>query len=625
MNQIGLHEKDWHKHFKLMADIDLSAYTATEFNIIGYYRTVLDERPFQGVFDGNGHTISSFTYISPAEESVAIFHRVSNESDDEGGEIRNLGLIDPNVHAPAGSVVATLVSNLALLGKIRNCYVRGGNVTGGNVVGGLVGRNDQGWIENCYASTNVSGDDYVGGLLADNFDYVSADSPLASIVTNSYSTSSVSGNEHVGGLVGANLGIIFNSYWDVETSGQDTSAGGVGRTTVEMRTAETFLGWGSVGHEVIWTIDEGNDYPRLSWENQSGRPIEPDQLSDLLAGTGTQADPLLIYTAEELNTIGLFPSDWDKHYKLMADIDLASHTGMEFNMIGNENACYDRPPFTGVFDGGDHTIANFSYTFVGDGVFYPTGLFSRVDDPNAQIRNLRLVDPNVDAGMRHYVGSLVGLFLSGNLVNCHVEGGKVVGQLASVGGLVGSAAGIISNCSSSVMVEGSSSVGGLAGYNGGRTASSYSTGSVDGRRYIGGLVGSNMGTLADCYATGSVSGNEAVGGLVGDCLSIDGAAGVITNCYSAGRVSGGERVAGLVSEGRFGGGGSASACFWDVETSGQLTGLHGTGKSTAEMQTAATFLEAGWDFVGETANGTEDICWILDGQDYPRLWWELLE
>jgi len=40
------------------------------------------------------------------------------------------------------------------------------------------------------------------------------------------------------------------------------------------------------------------------------------------------------------------------------------------------------------------------------------------------------------------------------------------------------------------------------------------------------------------------------------------------------------------------------------------------------MQTAGTFLEAGWDFVGETTNGTEDIWWILEGKDYPRLWWE---
>jgi len=46
------------------------------------------------------------------------------------------------------------------------------------------------------------------------------------------------------------------------------------------------------------------------------------------------------------------------------------------------------------------------------------------------------------------------------------------------------------------------------------------------------------------------------------------------------------------------------------------------GKTTAEMQTASTFLEAGWDFVDETENGTEDIWWIDEGQDYPRLWWE---
>jgi len=32
--------------------------------------------------------------------------------------------------------------------------------------------------------------------------------------------------------------------------------------------------------------------------------------------------------------------------------------------------------------------------------------------------------------------------------------------------------------------------------------------------------------------------------------------------------------------------------------------------------------EAGWDFVDEVDNGTEDIWWILEGEGYPRLWWE---
>jgi hypothetical protein len=40
------------------------------------------------------------------------------------------------------------------------------------------------------------------------------------------------------------------------------------------------------------------------------------------------------------------------------------------------------------------------------------------------------------------------------------------------------------------------------------------------------------------------------------------------------------------------------------------------------MQIASTFLGVGLDFVNETVNGTEDIQWILEGQEYPRLWCE---
>jgi len=39
------------------------------------------------------------------------------------------------------------------------------------------------------------------------------------------------------------------------------------------------------------------------------------------------------------------------------------------------------------------------------------------------------------------------------------------------------------------------------------------------------------------------------------------------------------------------------------------------------MKTAQTFLDAGWDFVGETDNGRDDI-WCMPANDYPRLSWE---
>jgi len=32
-------------------------------------------------------------------------------------------------------------------------------------------------------------------------------------------------------------------------------------------------------------------------------------------------------------------------------------------------------------------------------------------------------------------------------------------------------------------------------------------------------------------------------------------------------------------------------------------------------------VKSGCGFVGEENNGNEDIWWILEGKDYPRLWW----
>jgi hypothetical protein len=199
-----------------------------------------------------------------------------------------------------------------------------------------------------------------------------------------------------------------------------------------------------------------------------------------------------------------------------------------------------------------------------------------------------------------------------------------------VGGLVGSSYGSLTYCYSSGAVTGTDNVGGLVGENGNRggyISSSYSSASVTGHLCVGGLVGINDGgggslcTIANSYSTGAVrSTGLYAGGLVGtNC-------GEITACYSTGLVSGMTDVGGLIGNDcrydMMGGEGDAGGCFWDTQTSGQAASDGGTGKTTAEMQTARTFLDAGWDFVGETANGTEDLWWILEGKDYPRLWWE---
>jgi len=155
--------------------------------------------------------------------------------------------------------------------SVSNSYSTG-SVTGDEDVGGLVGRNSEGTVSNSYSSGSVTGDVKVGGLVGYN-DFSS------SSVSNSYSTGSVTGDEYVGGLVGRNNyeGTVNDSFWDTETSGQAASAGGTGKTTMEMQDIATFSGAGwniiAVGNPdtrnptYIWNIVGDETYPFLSWQS----------------------------------------------------------------------------------------------------------------------------------------------------------------------------------------------------------------------------------------------------------------------------------------------------------------------------------------------------------------------
>jgi len=218
-------------------------------------------------------------------------------------------------------------------------------------------------------------------------------------------------------------------------------------------------------------------------------------------------------------------------------------------------------------------------------------------------------------GTGNDAGGLVGNNRSGSLTSCYATG-SVSGTSGYVGGLVGyNESGTITSCYASGSVSGDYAVGGLVGGNyPGSLTSCYATGSVTGRASVGGLVGGNYGTLTSCYATGSASGTVQVGGLVGY-----NSYRTLTACYATGSVSGTNSVGGLVGRNDSD---SVLGSFWDTETSGRPTSAGGEGKTTAEMMTLSTFIDAGWDFVGETANGTEDIWTICEGVDYPKFAWQ---
>jgi hypothetical protein len=499
-------------------------------------------------------------------------------------------------------------------GIITACYARG-PVSGSGEVGGLAGYSYLGRITDCYANGTVSGKHYVGGLVGGNWD---------SVISTCYATGAVSGSgTDVGGLVAWNhLRTVTDCFWDIQTTGQNNSDGGKGLTTEQMKTLSIFQNAGWSG--TCWIIQEGVDYPRLSWENTEGTSISAAIIP--FAGSGTAEDPYRISTAVEFALLGWYSGILDKHILLTADMDLR---GISLCPIGDYHGC----SFTGLFDGGGHTLSN-------GGIHQPEsegiGLFGRVG-PGGQIRNLGVENVNITGYL--IVGGLVG-WNEGTIATCSITG-AIEGYDDIIGGLIGHNEGAITTCDFTGVVKGvgyySSSIGGLVGRNQGSTiTASHATGMVNGNSYVGGLVGVHSGsllcnyssstvngsggglvgtngdfaTITACYATGAVSSG---GGLVGENR------GAINACYATGAVSTGKGLVGYNNEER----GTVTACFWDKQTTGQPASQGGTGKTMTEMKTRATFTDAGWDFVGESANGTTDV-WRMcaDGIDYPRLSWE---
>jgi hypothetical protein len=240
--------------------------------------------------------------------------------------------------------------------------------------------------------------------------------------------------------------------------------------------------------------------------------------------------------------------------------------------------------FTGTFDGQGYTIGSAEnplymhrpiISSISSVVGY--GLFGAASGLACWVKRVRL---HVNFVGGYLTGPVVGDVRNGSVVEeCAVDG--TISAVADLtGGLVGITQELtdqtasIRNCRTSVAVTGSSSTalrGGLIG-----------------------TVWSRAGEVLNCLSTGAVlpTGGSNGGGLVGRVV-----------------------VAGMAD----------TANFWDTQTSGWATSAMGTGKTTAEMRTLATFADAGWDIVpyadhdGEQATAT---WFIKEGEDYPRLWFE---
>ena len=225
--------------------------------------------------------------------------------------------------------------------------------------------------------------------------------------------------------------------------------------------------------------------------------------------------------------------------------------------------------FTGEFDGGGHTISNFVHHRPDAGNALLPQLSSTAD-----VHDLRIVGVNIGSlGTNQYRAALTGRNY-----------------------------GTIERCSVTGVID---------------TAGGWYYGAIAGRQ--------SGGVIRDCYSNVTITGDgvsNLIGGITGQVQS-----GTMENCYHTGSVTNdGDGTPGALTGGS---NGTVTDCFYDNENSGGAAG-EGTGLTEVNMKLRASYTEGGpdWDMIPIAQHDGEQetaIWYIDDGNDYPRLWYELSE
>ena len=276
-------------------------------------------------------------------------------------------------------------------------------------------------------------------------------------------------------------------------------------------------------NEPISMVCNGNDWSFSTEPLQSGSQIQvyadvegktPSYFVKAnvdFYGNGTETEPYLIYTADDLQGISN-----SGHYKIMNDIDLL--LWINKNSPNEGWLSIGKNGLDSVYiDGADHKISGYWIDSTKDFC----GLFSSLF--NGKIKNIT-IEVASEKGIKggDFTGILIGRVSNSIIENCTIKG-NVEGTL-HVGGVAGTIENTIlgktKHIGSIVTSTPNAYAGSMAGQAiGGSVKSCEAQGGINGTLYVGGLIGhvSNveLDSLSYSGTLSSFSDNSCVGGLLG--------------------------------------------------------------------------------------------------------------
>jgi The GLUG motif. len=265
----------------------------------------------------------------------------------------------------------------------------------------------------------------------------------------------------------------------------------------------------------------------------------------LASGTASAADSVEIRTLADLMAIDDSDENLSRNYILMNDIDVGSEetASLSFSPIGTSIS-----PFTGTFNGSNHTVSNITFS---NNEMDHVGFFGFTR--RASISDLSLENINLAGGFSvgdSAVGGLIGYAHYTSVIHCSVVNSDtcLISGVSSVGGFVGEMDhSSVSDSSATGNAIGIGNVGGFAGtiVFKSSVSDSSATGHAEGYQNVGGFVGgmNHQSSVSKSSATGNATGGEyLVGGFAGSISNSS-----ASDCSAAGNAKGSnEYVGGFV-------------------------------------------------------------------------------
>ena len=540
-----------------------------------------------------------------------------------------------------GGVSLTLGNNITLVGlsggTMQLLYVQNGTLTmnnGSKITGHTTSRDVivtegansrfvmSGGIITGNTTTWTGGSDLSGGVLINSGatatitgGSITGNSPV-DLYINSATIFNLSGNAAIG-----NIRLNASSAISNANITLDAFTGTVGTLNLRSENAvmDTIINWwlnkqviqAASGH-TLTTTDIAKFTPGsfISSNVAATQAIGPNysigtegtQLGRLVSkyGSGTAADPFLIYDEDDLRAVGRgatrYGAIWSlsAHYRLMADIDLTGRP--DWTRIGGMT---DATGFTGTFNGNGKTITGM--TTAASSTTHQ-GMFGYLS-AGSVVRNLGLADVNIR------------------------------GSTNNVGGFAGLNFGIIENCFVTGSINGTSTgidVGGISGSNGGTIQNCYVIADITGRDDSGGITGwASGGTIRNCYIAGTITGGAVrstygLGGIVGTNQAT--VQNTITLLQSITVTSGTtyNKIAGFSGSLMNNRAWRGTVLSPEKAITSSLTDVNGLDVTAAVLRTQATWQNAATTGAAFSFGTTDASPWVWENGKMPRLYWETI-